>query len=437
MSEEDTEHFHLDNPVWTKPVIKLDDGKYFCALPFGFFSFVIPCIESLLLSPFRDAVSKQRAEYLETKVAEIVETQFPDSRIKRNFKWVDGDTTYETDLIVFIDSFLLVIECKSGKVTPPALRGAPDRLRRRIQELLIDPNLQSLRLKKRLEFLSANPNEADPIRDEIGYDLSKLHKIVRASVCLEDLGSIQSCLQQLKKDTDWLPADFEPCPTMNLADFETVFDILKHPVQILHYMIKREMTEAFFGFVDELDLLGLYLTTLLDIDDSEHDVLLALPGMSSRLDAYYNSADAGVDINKPQPQISPLFANILSQLEQGRISRWMEIAVALHMFSPDRQMELMEELVEREKKVYQNWKAKETENILVYTPSKASSYALGYVMFKNGNAKEKRNFMQTAADHALQANHVEIVVVIAKNIDRDDLAYHSIALFERLKDTFE
>ena len=66
---------------------------------------------------------------------------------------------YETDLIAFIDSFALVVECKSGKVTPPALRGAAGRMRKHIQELLIDPNLQSLRLKTRLEFLAFNPTE--------------------------------------------------------------------------------------------------------------------------------------------------------------------------------------------------------------------------------------------------------------------------------------
>ncbi|MCY4332224.1 MAG: hypothetical protein OXC96_06950 [Cyanobacteria bacterium MAG CAR1_bin_15] len=85
LSEYDIEDFHLSNPVWMKPIIKLDDRKYFCALPVGFFSFAVPCIESLL-SSFKDAVSERRAEYLEAKVTEIVKTRFPDSKIKRNFK---------------------------------------------------------------------------------------------------------------------------------------------------------------------------------------------------------------------------------------------------------------------------------------------------------------------------------------------------------------
>ena len=221
LSEYETEHLYLSNPVWVKPLVKLGDGKYFCALPASFFSFVIPCMEAVL-SPFAATISDRRAEYLEAKVAEIVERRFPASNIKRNFKWVEDGTTYETDLVAFIDSFALVIECKSGKVTPPALRGAPDRLHKHIKDLLIDPNLQSSRLKTLIEFLRSNSTAADPICQEIGYDLSKVHKVVRVSVCLEDFGMMQSSLKHLE-NTGWLPTDFVPCPTMNLADFDTVF----------------------------------------------------------------------------------------------------------------------------------------------------------------------------------------------------------------------
>ena len=436
LNEYDTEDFHLSNPVCTKPVIKLDHERYFCALPTSFFSFVIPCLESLL-SRFESAVSNRRAEYLESKVVEIVKTRFPSSSIKRNFKWFYDGTTYETDLIIFIDSFALLIECKSGKITSPALRGAPDRLRNSIQKLLVAPNLQSLRLKKRLEFLSSNPDEADRIRDEIGYDLNKVHKIVRASVCLEDFGPIQSCLQQFK-GTHWLPADFEPCPTMNLADFEIIFDILEHPVQILHYLMKREMIEASVNYNGyERNLLGWYLTTLLDIGDVEHNVQINLNGTSSSLEAYYDSADAGVVINKPKPAISPLFASIFSQLEQRRAPRWTEVGVALNMFSPDHQMRIMEELTKLKKKVHRNWRIKGHDNMLILVPPNASSYALGYVMFKNRNAEEKRGFMEDTVNQAFEYNHVQTVIVIAKNIDKDQLAYHAIYLFERPKDTPE
>ena len=429
-----TEHFHLSNPVWEKPLVKLEDGKFFCALPAGFFSFVIPCMEAAL-APFSTAVSSHRAEYLESRVAEIVARRFPSSHIKRNFKWVEDGTTYETDLIAFIDSFALVIECKSGKVTPPALRGAPDRLRKHIRELLIEPNVQSMRFKRRIEFLGSHPNAADSIRDRIGYDLAMVRKVVRVSVCLEGLGPFQSCLKELE-DTGWFPADLVPCPTMNLADFETVFDVLDHPVQILHYLMKREATEASIRYVaDELDLLGLYLPTLLEFGNVEPDVEFTFTDMSAPLDTYYNSLDAGVILDKPRPAISPLFATIFSQLERRGAARWTEIGVALNMFSPDDQIKITGMLVKLEKRVHRNWQTRGHDNIVVCIPPKASTYALSYVMFKNGNANESRDFMEHAAATALESDHVQTVVVIGKNIDRDNAAYDAIALFEAPMDT--
>ena len=430
LSDFETEHLHLANPVWEKPVIKIGNSAYYCVLPTGFFSFVIPCVEAVL-TPFATSVSDQRAEYLESKVAEIVERRFPGSNTKRNFKWEDDGTTYETDLVTFIDSFALVIECKSGKVTPPALRGAPERLQKHIQELLIDPNVQSSRLKKRIEFLCTNPKAEDPIRQEIGYDLTKVRNIVRVSVSLEDLGTIQTGLKQFE-DTGWLPEDFVPCPTMNLADFETVFDILEHPVQILHYLMKREEIETSVNyFAHELHLLGLYLTTLLNIDDVDPNVEFILTDMSAPLDAYYDSLDAGVEITKPQPVISELFSSIFAQLEQRRPERWTEIGVALNMLSPDDQVDFTNMLSQLEPSVHKNWRTPGHKNVLIYIPQKSSSYALAYVMFKNGNAAERRDFVENAIASALDSDHVRTVVVIAKNIDGDERAYDIIALSVR------
>lgn len=279
-------------------------------------------------------------------------------------------------------------------------------------------------------YLSSHPNEADPIHDDIGYDLGRVRKVVRVSVCLEDFGSIQSSLMQLE-DTGWLPACFTPCPTMNLADFETIFDLLDHPVHILHYLMKREVIEASVGcFADLLDLLDLYLTTLLDIPDVEPDVEVTFTGMSAPLDTYYNSLDAGVTLDKPRPAISPLFASIFSQLEQRGVARWTEIGVTLKMFSPDDQRRITKMLTKLQKRVHRNWRKQGHKNTVICIPSRASSYALGYVMFKNGNANLRRNFMESAAATALESDHVHTVIVIGRNIDRDDAAYHSIALFE-------
>lgn len=229
----------------------------------------------------------------DVKVAEIVQEQFPGSDTKRNFKWVEDGTTYEADLTACIDSVALGIECKSGKITPSALRDASGRWRRHTQELLIDPNVQSLRLKSRFGLLGSNPTAADPMRDEIGCDLGEVRKVVRLSVCLEDFGSIQARRKQVE-DTGWLPADFAPCPTRNLADCGTVCDILEHPVRYL---------------ANELELLGLSLR--LGSGEVEPDVQISMVDIAGALDAYCNSLNAGVTLDKPRPAVAPLCASVL------------------------------------------------------------------------------------------------------------------------------
>ena len=97
-----------------------------------------------------------------------------------------------------------------------------------------------------------------------------------------------------------------------------------------------------------IDLLGLYLTTLLDIGEVEPDVVVTFTGMSAPLDSYYNSLEAGVTLDKPRPTISPLFASIFSQLEQRGVARWTEIGVALNMFSPDDQNRITKMLAKLE-----------------------------------------------------------------------------------------
>ena len=225
LEDYETEYLYLSNPIWLRPIIKTGADRYFCALPQVFFSFVLPSLDRLIENIDKTALSERRATYLEDKIAEIINKRFPESNTVTRLKWKLGNVEYETDLIAFIDSHAVIVEAKAGKVSDPALRGAPDRLRKHIEELLVSPNIQSKRLKNRLEELIAHPEMEDDLRKKLPVDINTLHKIIRVSVSLEDFGSIQANVAQLRK-TGWLPETFEPCPTMNLADFETLFDFL-------------------------------------------------------------------------------------------------------------------------------------------------------------------------------------------------------------------
>jgi hypothetical protein len=46
-------------------------------------------------------------------------------------------------------------------------------------------------------------------------------KVVRVSISLETFGAMQSNMQNIK-DSGWFAEDLESCPSMCLADFETI-----------------------------------------------------------------------------------------------------------------------------------------------------------------------------------------------------------------------
>jgi len=428
LADENPDHLYLSNPIWTRPIIKEGPDSYFCTLPQLFFSFIIPSIERLISAVNKDGLSERRAVYLESKISEIIGRRFPESNTETNFKWQDSGIEYETDLITFIDSHIIIVEAKSGKITDPALRGAPDRIRKHLEEILINPNIQSRRLQEKLERLIVDPDSDTNLRKSLPVDITEIHKIIRVSVSLEDFGSIQSNLNLLEP-TGWLPDELLPCPTMTVADFETLFDFLEHPVQIVHYLIRRQELEGVVNFIgDELDLMGWYAGTLFDIDniDSKTDVVIS--GMSSDLDAYYNSLDAGIDVPKPKPKVSDLFSQILSQLESRRTPRWTEIGVILNRFSPDVQRTLAKNLVKIRANVRNDWQIDGHENMLILNPSESSEYALAIVLFCDANADRRGEFIDYAGRLALEPKHVTQSLVIAVNIDNTEAAYDFIAL---------
>lgn len=431
LNGEKKEFFFLENPVWKKPIISSDRG-YYCVLPQLFFSFVLNTLDEIIEEIDKNSLHNRRADYLESKIEEIVKTRFPESQVVSGLKWHLGETQYETDLIAFIDSHVVIIEAKSQKIPRPALRGAPDRIRRHLEEVLIEPGIQSYRLEQKLNELKVQDAPDDPLLRKIPVDINSINKVLRVSVSLEDFATLQTNLR-LFDDTGWIPNDFAPCPSMNLADFETLFDFLEHPVQIIHYLLRRTELEGKYKFMgDELDYMGLYITTLLNVGNivSDDEAEIMISGMSEPLDKYYMSKDQGILIEKPQPKISLLFKKIFSKLEERSTPRWTEIGCILNRFPPDDQSKLNRYIKDLSKVVNRTWQVEGHKNIAVYRPPESSEYALAVVLFKEDNRDRRDEFIDHASALGLEPEYVRYCLIIAINIDKDDLPYHYIALAE-------
>jgi hypothetical protein len=431
LKEYKTEYFLLDNPIWTKPLILINEKEFFCSLPQMFFSFILKSFDDIINKIDSKKLSVVKAKYLETKVEEIVKTRFHEINTIKSLKWKDNGKEYETDLITFIDCYAIIFEAKSGKIDNSSLRGAPKKLKRDIENLLIEPNIQSKRLKEKLEFLINNPKVEDKLRDKLPIELNKINKVLRVSISLEYFSSLQSNIKEIE-DTGWIPDNFEPCPTMNIADFEVLFDIFEHPVQIINYLEQREEIEKNIKYKgDELDLIAVYIKNHFNFAGIDPTIPLIISGMSKQIDNYYQSKSIGIDIEKPKVKVNEFFERILIQLEDRKPDGWLQLGSILYRLLPSDQSKIINYISKIKKNISKNWMKKGHDNMIIYNPPLSSEYSFCFVIFNKYNKEERYNFFDEAILIALKPEHVKYCLAIAINIDMPELPYALIGFSKK------
>jgi hypothetical protein len=422
-----SEHFFLENPVCTKPLIKLPTGNYFCVIPQVFFSFIFQAIDSLLSAETikREVQDKRRPKFLEDEIKQLFMQAFPQSVFKQNFKWKDLNVEYESDFIMQIDSYLLIVEAKSGAVSRSALRGAPGSAKDDIRELLISPAIQSKRFSDKIIELKAKQIFPETFQ-ALNFDLNAIQRIIRLSVTLEDFATIQSQVSRLR-NTGWIDKDFSAAPTIALADLEVVFDILTSTPQKIHYLIRRaELEEHMQYHGDELDLLGFYLETGFNFGKEEFEPReWIISGMSEKVDEYYVALDKGIIRKKPILELIKWWRDIQLRIEQRCPYRWLEIAVMLLNISLTDQRKAEREFKKIIRNVKKNWRQPgHINSIIMHIPQRHE--AVGLLAFRESQQDQRREFMQNLAGRSFSETNAERCLVIGINIDDQNWYPYSV-----------
>jgi len=433
------EHAFMNNPVWTKPAIDVGDGNYFCPLPQTFFAFLYETVLGLFRdSPsLRDAYDKRRSDYLEAKATELFRQAFPGSALRSNFKWQSPDRSqeFESDLIVALDSTLLLVEAKSGRVSPEARRGAPEGLGEDIDRLLIEPSRQSKRLEDAIKAAKVGDAGMEAFKAVFPVNLDRVHRIIRISVTLEDVGFIHTNINALK-EAGYVPAGVAIAPAVTLADLEIVFDILKSPLERLHYWVQRNVWEGNADYTaDEIDLLGVYLNTGLNVGDIHKDVRLFFLGASKPVDEYYEGVRHGISKEKPTYQATQWWRDLLAKLEAKKPDRWMEVGIVLlsagyaQQVEIERRMKSLTEVVKRERE------GAVSHNGLIFVASADTTEAISILVLVRSQVPDRLRLMENMGSHAFAENaNVGQCVVIMINVDDSLYPYGTLAIFMRPPD---
>lgn len=427
------EHLFLDNPVWTAPGIDLGDC-FFVPMPQLVFSHIHPLVARLAeIAGLERELEQARSRFLEGKVCEVVGMGLPGAAILPNPSWSLGDQKFETDCVAGIDRAVVIVEAKSNHLTPAGLRGAPDRLKRHIQELVLDPSIQSARFEKLIADARGGDEAAGEAVRGLGLDASKVDQIIRLSVTLDDLSALHSAEADFKQ-LGWVPDDHALAPTISIADLMYVVDILDNPLTFLHYLSERLFVQKEIAIIgDELDLLGLYLETgfhfgALEESGSE----LQATGMSSQVDRYYISRGEEIYIPKPQIKIRPRFRHMIDELCGARPDGWIVAGLNLlnvgDYFEQKRVERGLDKLRRRVRKHRHNTGR---VSVLQIQPKKNRKARLVFYVYSKEARENSRSTMERLAFTALEDSESQECCVFGKCIDNWQQPYEAVCILRR------
>lgn len=422
----DPMHFFMDNPVWKKPGIFLNDNYVFPAPQIGL-SHIHRILRSIInkSKKLKETYEHERSNFLEDKIEEIITRCVGSAYVRTSVKWNE----FETDCLVIIDRTVLIVEGKSAALTDEALRGAPDRAKRHIDDLITEPAIQSNRLQETIEKARDSKDvECLKTTQQLGINANEVDNIIRISVTLDDFSILSAAESDLKK-MGWVPKDLELPATVNIADFQTIFDILEKPQVIFHYFQRRlQLQKKHALLADELDLLGIYLKSLFHIPELGQGVSLSASGESKAVDDYYAKIEAGFSAKKPLPAIPSRVGEILQLLDSRRPSGWTTMSLDLiQIGNAYKVRKIWHELDELKKNVVKNYQIPEHKCALVILPDDYSAAIIFYIFTEKNQEMRNKNIEQLI-NETFESTKRGRITLIAKKVENWNVPY-SIAAF--------
>lgn len=429
------EHLFLENPIWNAPFVN-DRGSFYCSIPQAAFSHIHRIMKRLLKDAgASDALSQRRAKYLEAKVDDTFQKHLPTAKLSPACEWSIDGVKYETDLLAVVDQTVIIVEAKSNALTPEGLRGAPKRVERHVRELVGDPALQSQRLQNEILKAKSGDHKAIKLVEALGIDPSTVEVILRLSVTLDDFSVLSSSELSLK-DAGWISPDLSLPPTLNIADFICVCDILEEPAFILHYLSERERVQKTQISADELDFLGFYLATGFNTTAITDDTVgLQLTGMSSDVDHYYNSLEAGVAVPKPKPKVHAELLEIVQASQKRGAKGWTIICPALLGLGDFREQKMLFKGLEKlRKNVRKRFRDPKHECAAVVQPPDYREFAYVFHVYPEALRQGRDAAMSELAQTAMEDQGRQKCIVVSKKLENGNWPYNCIAMLWRSDD---
>ena len=440
LRDQDKEHVILDNPVWSKPFIKVDQETYFSAVIGLMPHYIQGLLDSLVSADpgLKQRYHLQKARYLEDEIENLFRESFPGGKIYRGSMWEDGfGANGENDLTVIVGCVAFVVEAKSGLIPPSAGRGAPERFRWTVKQLVDEPAEQAdrfVRVLKSLQTPGAFQTKDGSVNT---LDPGGVRYFIPLTITLEQFGLVSN-LRQLVESGISMKQFPEIASVISLTDLMMIFEILDLQSEKVHYLARRREFDAHvLWHGTESDILAFYLDNGFNIGEAEYsgEHRLVLTLSSKRLDPYFHGQAAGVPTPKPGLTLTPWWKAMLQRLDGGPTQQWLEAALLL-LNVPYTDQQKVERQFDKLRGRVWGGKLKMPHNwiILITEPPQRRFFLAVYPYM--GIQRDLRNSIIDEILNSTEAEESRGAICIGIDLEQDDVPY-SVAAFRQTSELFD
>lgn len=244
-------------------------------------------------SALQDQISARRAQFTQSHTADCLRLVFGSDTVLEGIEIVEASTNVkmgEFDVLVVSSAGIIAIECKSGRWSRPAQRGALGSIKKKMQELYFEPIVQ---VGNRIQQLRASKTLVlrDKRHETVEIDWRAASLCVGMVVHLAPIDAVQAH-SYLTPKADYADA-VDALVLCGLTYLETACQTLRAPGLIFDYLLQRARLSADrrVGAADENEWLAFYLETGLRMRTfSDQSVTLGhLSANTAQLDAFIYS----------------------------------------------------------------------------------------------------------------------------------------------------
>ncbi|MFN0133702.1 MAG: hypothetical protein ACKVW3_14385 [Phycisphaerales bacterium] len=282
--------------------------------------------------------NRRQKETSEALALELLSSRLPKARVLHSvcYKSVNADSdapqSAECDGLILYDNHLIIVEVKAGRLSRKSPAIHPQAHLNSLKSLIRDPIeqgrrfLQELRANGRLALFTLDKKFIDEITDT--FD-----SVTIACVTLDQLSDHAPMIEHLSHVG--VSRGTDPVWPVSIDDLRVITDILRTPIQFMHFV--QERLRAFASphvrMADELDHLGAYLVHSAYVyyagKIGGEATSLAWHGYRDAIDRYYHDLLVGNTAVLPSqalPQeIHAINECLASQAKPGHVSagKWL------------------------------------------------------------------------------------------------------------------